>query len=267
MVKNYFKLMVAILLASNVMAQNIPSYVPKDGLVGWWPFNGNANDESGNGNNGTVNGATLTADRNGNVNSAYSFNGINQNITKNSFSINNGALTISFWLNAKTINKTMRIITHNWDNSQSTFSTHIDQKSLIYGYIGGVTKDVNNIQYHVWSQNVINSNQWYFISCTFSDKSNKIYVNGNLINSITTTNLKSAINTLFFGGDSSWPFNGILDDIAIYNRALTQQEITALYTGTSSCTNPIANITPQGNTGRFCQFECIYWSKLYLRVV
>jgi len=37
----------------------VPSYVPTNGLVGWWPFNGNANDESGNGNNGTVNGATV----------------------------------------------------------------------------------------------------------------------------------------------------------------------------------------------------------------
>ena len=74
MLKNYVKLIVAILFASNVMTQNIPSYVPKDGLVGWWPFNGNANDESGNGNHGTVSGATLTADRNGNLNQSYFFN-------------------------------------------------------------------------------------------------------------------------------------------------------------------------------------------------
>ena len=46
-----------------------------DGLVAYYPFNGNANDESGNGNNGTVNGATLTTDRFGKVNSAYSFDG------------------------------------------------------------------------------------------------------------------------------------------------------------------------------------------------
>ena len=59
----------------NLNAQNVPSYVPTNGLVGYWGFNGNANDESGNGNNGTVNGATLTTDRNGNANSAYSFNG------------------------------------------------------------------------------------------------------------------------------------------------------------------------------------------------
>ena len=46
-----------------------------DGLVAYYPFNGNANDESGNGNDGTVNGATLTEDRCGNANSAYSFDG------------------------------------------------------------------------------------------------------------------------------------------------------------------------------------------------
>ena len=63
-----------LLLASFCMhAQNVPSYVPTNGLVGWWPFNGNANDESGNGNDGTNNGATLTTDRFGNANSAYDF--------------------------------------------------------------------------------------------------------------------------------------------------------------------------------------------------
>ena len=58
----------------------VPSYVPSNGLAGWWPFSGNANDVSGNGNNGTVNGATLTTDRFGNPNAAYSFDGINDYI-------------------------------------------------------------------------------------------------------------------------------------------------------------------------------------------
>ena len=63
-----------LFFAVTTMAQ-VPSYVPSNGLVGWWPFSGNASDLSGNGNNGTVTGATLTTDRNGNVNAAYSFNG------------------------------------------------------------------------------------------------------------------------------------------------------------------------------------------------
>ena len=56
-------------------AQELPSYVPTDGLVAYYPFNGNANDESGNGHHGTVIGATLTSDRDGNENSSYSFDG------------------------------------------------------------------------------------------------------------------------------------------------------------------------------------------------
>ena len=62
----------SLLINSSIQAQ-VPSYVPTDGLVGYWPFNGNANDESGNGNDGTVNGATLTADRFGMDNKSFNF--------------------------------------------------------------------------------------------------------------------------------------------------------------------------------------------------
>ena len=50
------------------------------GLVGWWKFDGDATDSSGNGNDGTVNGATLTTDRHGQANSAYSFDGVDDYI-------------------------------------------------------------------------------------------------------------------------------------------------------------------------------------------
>jgi hypothetical protein len=83
---------------TNLMAQ-VPNYVPTNGLVGWWPFNGNANDESGNGNNGTVNGATLTTDRNGVANSAYSFDGINDLIIAGTNGIPiTTAISISVWI-------------------------------------------------------------------------------------------------------------------------------------------------------------------------
>ncbi|NBU91173.1 MAG: LamG domain-containing protein, partial [Flavobacteriia bacterium] len=49
------KILLCILFAhiSTLGFSQAPSYVPANGLIGWWPFNGNANDESGNGNNGT----------------------------------------------------------------------------------------------------------------------------------------------------------------------------------------------------------------------
>ena len=56
--------------------------IPISGLVAHYPFNGNANDESGNGNDGTVVGATLTTDRFGSPNSAYSFDGVDDYISK-----------------------------------------------------------------------------------------------------------------------------------------------------------------------------------------
>jgi hypothetical protein len=71
-----------------------------DGLVAYYPFNGNANDESGNGNNGTVNGATLTMDRFGNPNSAYNFDGMNNFIEISSLSnMQYKPITYSVWIN------------------------------------------------------------------------------------------------------------------------------------------------------------------------
>jgi hypothetical protein len=71
------KKLLFLLLVLSVFTVNaqVPSYVPTNGLVAYYPFNGNANDASGNGNNGVVNGATLTTDRFGDVGKAYSFDG------------------------------------------------------------------------------------------------------------------------------------------------------------------------------------------------
>ena len=55
-----------------------------ENMVGFWKFNGNAKDSSGNGNDGTVTGAMLTTDRFGNANNAYNFDGTNDNISVNS---------------------------------------------------------------------------------------------------------------------------------------------------------------------------------------
>ena len=95
--KNIFTIVI-FAFSINAIAQ-----VPTNGLVGYWPFIGNANDESGNENNDIVNGATLTADRFGNTDKAYSFDGQNDYITiPHSNSLNFDGFTsnysICFWL-------------------------------------------------------------------------------------------------------------------------------------------------------------------------
>ena len=75
-------------------------------VVAWYPFNGNANDESGNVYHGSVNGATLTTDRFGNENSAYLFNGLNDNIIIDSsfFNIGWDEYSVSCWVNSSAWN-------------------------------------------------------------------------------------------------------------------------------------------------------------------
>jgi len=62
-----------IICEMSIAVLDSSDYIPRNGLIGWWPFNGNANDESGNGNNGIVTSAILTTNRLGVANSAYSF--------------------------------------------------------------------------------------------------------------------------------------------------------------------------------------------------
>jgi hypothetical protein len=69
-------LILSFLISFTSTSQTLPSYLPTNGLVGWWPFNGNANDESGN--DGTLNGAVPAADRDGSSTSAFSFNGMSR---------------------------------------------------------------------------------------------------------------------------------------------------------------------------------------------
>jgi hypothetical protein len=97
--------LVAFLLVSttHLIGQYVPTYVPTSGLVGLWGFNGNAQDGSGNGNHGTVNGTgvTLTSNRLNNPNSAYFFNGSNSWISiphSSGFNFGN-SMSVSAWVN------------------------------------------------------------------------------------------------------------------------------------------------------------------------
>ncbi len=110
---------VLVLGTITIFAQNVPNYVPINGLVGWWPFNGNANDESGNGNHGTVNGATLTADRNSKANSAYNFDGLSSFIVTNNINSNifSNGMTISLWV---------KVTKSNYDNAHFFVSKERD---------------------------------------------------------------------------------------------------------------------------------------------
>ncbi len=238
-------LLTLTLLCLGLLAQaQVPSYVPRNGLVGWWPFNGNANDESGNGNNGTVNGATLAADRFGNAGKAYSFDGVNDviKILFNSI-LSNDTGSLSLWMisdNLPTIN----------DPQDVLFAQSLGYPQLVYKNNSKVNIHISSgpgLYPGIASQQSIQQNTWKNITAVYQRSNLKIYIDGALDtfqNVSSITGFYSFCNSEYWIGglkssnsclpnDSSQFFNGKIDDIAIYNRALTAAEVQQLYLGNS----------------------------------
>ena len=257
MKKILFVLIPILFFKFQILQAQVPSYVPTNGLVGYWPFSGNANDLSGNGNNGTVNGATLTTDRFGISNSAYNYNGSTNYINvSNSTSLQfNGAITFSVWFNASTIplggvNSTSYIMSKGADGGTpyswtSFLDTGVLSLTMWNSGNGNNGATITN------SQLTISTNQWYNVIFTFDGTNAKAYLNGQLVSTTPSTyTIFSNTYDIKFGRRhiSGLPyfFNGKIDDIGIWNRALTQQEITNLY-------NSCATTNPTGNTTQiFC---------------
>ena len=253
----------------------------QDGLVAYYPFNGNALDSSGNGNNPSFNNATLTTDRFGNANSAYLFNGSGSYMDiPNSPSLQMGTrASISFWVKPNAfysgachgnymickgpagggaLDAVLGDGAYDSQNGISVCSTPVDTThETFYSSLGW---------YFQPEKLPVHTNTWYHVVEVCDSLKGNMYVNGNLLFSNTTPAYK--FNTpydLFFGryfDTSSTPFwfNGVLDDIKIYNRALDSSEVTALYTvgnntypvvdSTNNCSSQLvlrANTT-EGNT-------------------
>ena len=110
--KKHLLILAAALLSISAFSQ-VPNYVPSNGLVGWWPFTGNANDESGNANSGAILGATLTSDRFGSPNNAYSFS-VGYIICGNIAIPTIDTISISFWYNTTSDLYNAEIISLGW---------------------------------------------------------------------------------------------------------------------------------------------------------
>ena len=260
------KLIVLMFLSTASIFAQVPSYVPSSGLVGWWPFNGNAQDESGNGNHGTVNGATLTSDRGVIPNTAYSFDGVDDYIkVQNSPNILTQEYSVSIWFYSNT--------------DYSTGNNNTLLRSGDAGVCNGVGFAIANFDFKTkFGFSDFGSGNFCFktsINCSsfqtgkwhnliFTRNSNKgiQYLNGIAMDSLTNNSYSPATNCpIFFGsnwlntGDIPWDvFNGKIDDIGIWNRALTQQEITALYEG-CNLNAAISPASSQVATGASAQFS------------
>jgi hypothetical protein len=241
-------LSICTFLTSSTLHAQVPSYVPTNGLVGWWPFNGNANDESGNGNDGVVNGATLTEDRFGNAASAYSFDGIDNNIVLGNIEyVNTGApgeFSVSMWVAMNEFNslengsQSMIFGDEIAQNNGTLFQIHSE-----YGF-GSYAAGTDGSYCNCFPE----LNTWVNYTIVQTSAGQNLYINGEpwgLLGEIQNSEVNNAIRLGLFTGCSgacSRPLNGSLDDIAIWNRALTPEEVQVLYTGqgSSPCVSPTA---------------------------
>jgi Concanavalin A-like lectin/glucanases superfamily len=217
-----------------------------NGLVAYYPFNGNANDASGNGNNGTIyGGVTLVPDRFGNPNSAYLCNGVDGYIDIGNPVGNSPAyLTESAWV--KIISRATNgsgfkdvIMTKRQDPSGAL---PVYWATLFVSPSGNGVLSVDG-GYHendCTGTTQTPTNVWVFLCGVAANGTYKIYVNGALEDTITDgTTLNSAYN-MYLMHDVSWATfcNGAIDDVRIYNRSLSSNEVAQLYAVESGFCSP-----------------------------
>lgn len=231
---------------------NIPN------LVACYPFSGNANDMSGNSHNGTVNGATLTTDRFGNSNNAYLFDGTSSYIEVPNFNTiddNSSELTICFWEKANGYKAQIPFVLYP-DDPNDRLAIHVQY------YNSGTPATI-------WDYGNVFSNgrvafqpnpyrtTWNHYAFVVSKSNNfmKIYQNDTLIASANySSTIVNKNRSIRFGGWSNFVFNGILDDISIFNRAITATEVDKVYKGFSYNTFFLASSTS------ICQYDSVQFT-------
>ncbi len=202
------------------------------GLVAYYPFNGNTNDESGNGNNGTIIGSvTLGTDRNGVLNRAYNFNGGTVSVPHNSSLaiVQGGQFTVSLWVNKTNQANPVHIIGKRPNGGRSfnwIIAQHVGAGSLLFtGHTG-----FNGVSTGVLSNVAINDNIWEHLLGVYNNGTWTIYLNGVLKAQVTSnTFTQDVVTPLEIGNTGGWgAFFGFIDEVRIYNRSLTQNEIDFL---------------------------------------
>ena len=203
---------------------------PQAGLVGGWHLNGSSTDFSGNNNHGTDTAITYSQ-ANGKFGQGAGFNGTSSvvSLAATNLPSTSTARTISVWANftaQPAANGAMYMV--NWgavsNNNLSAF-IYADTGGTKYLALAGYAND-GVVNY------TLSNSVWYHLAVTYSGTTVTIYVNGKSIGTATV----SAFNTSTTGAalgrpywDTSAYFSGKLDEILIFNRALSAQEIRRMY--------------------------------------
>lgn len=214
------------------------SAFPTQDLVAYYPFNGNADDESGNGHHGTVFGSTLTTDRFGNAESAYYLNGTSADyidIADTFFNIGWQEYTISLWFNSESLSQSMQTLinTNPHNGICLSFNYQLDHNITYH-----VNSDPQNPTWDIFlnqksSHDNFQINTWYHVVFQKQNNTYRLFINGILdtlqSSAIIPINYDCGIRIGKVTVSSPEYFKGKLDDYRIYNRHLSDAEIQELY--------------------------------------
>jgi glucose/arabinose dehydrogenase len=213
----------------DVTVSNTGPSPPPPGLVAAYGFNEGVNttvaDSSGSGNNGTVSNTTWSTA--GKFGGALSFNGSTSWVTvpdANSLDLTNG-MTLEAWVRPTALGTTWRCVIFKERPGGIVYSLYANEdtsKPIGQVYIGG-------------EQNALGSatvplNAWTHLAVTFDGTTLRLYVNGALAGSKAAAgSMAASTGVLRIGGNAIWPefFAGLIDEVRVYNRALSATEIGA----------------------------------------
>lgn len=216
---NYFKYTTLCFLMNLLFSYQVKGQPPTNGLVAKYYFEGNANDDSGNGNNGTAYGPVLTTDRFGIPNSAYTFDGVDDYIDIPTLGAYQ-TFSLVVWVKFTSTNlmNTFGGSGAGWYPSVSVGKT---------AWYDGVDWRFSNSQ--------INDNNWHNIAYVFDNDTFSIFVDGiSEYSGVLGSFTNGAITQIGRISAGQRVFNGSLDDIRIYDRALNQSEILAIVNESST---------------------------------
>lgn len=252
----FFLISTAIACTVEPDVEEKKNIIPTNGLLAWYPFNGNAMDESGNNLNGQITGASLTQDRNSKGNSAFKFDFVGKggSTVNNEIYIpfkpilNQERISVSVWVNPKSYfwpgdpnnpnSAIIRRFEQGYSNPNGQSWGIGFSKTEFYAFLLEASSGNNQKSSVLRSSIPLTIGKWVNITFTFDSTVFKLYLNGQLIKEVSPN---FSINKMGSSGISigvSRQANGFwedanadIDDVAIWDRSLTQQEIIKIYNG------------------------------------
>ena len=203
------------------------------GLIGYWKFDEasgtSAQDASGNNNNGALkNGATWNE---GKVGGSLSFDGTDDYVDVGTFSVSGNAMTISAWIYPVKHSRDMRIISKSTDIYLQNWTLLVDDGTddLEFRVTTG-----NGPMQQLDGNRKVPLNQWSHVVATYDGNRMRLYQNQELIaeSGVVTGNIQTGNERVLIGDNmplKSRPFSGRLDEVRVYNRALSLNEIQSLF--------------------------------------